>query len=55
MVFSFDTLNQELLITKLGAYGFRKGALTYRTNYLNNRLQMVRVKNSFSSWDEVFS
>ena len=26
---AFDTLNYNLLIGKLGAYGFRKDALTY--------------------------
>ena len=51
---AFDTVN-HMLIAKLGAYGFRKDELTYMKNYLSNRLQSVRVKSSFSNWDEIFS
>ena len=52
---AFDTLNHNLLIAKLVAYGFRKDAITYMKNYLSNRLQRVRVNSSFNSWDEIFS
>ena len=48
---TFDTLNHNLLIAKLGAKGFRKDALTYTTGYLSNRSQRVPVNSSFSSWE----
>ena len=44
----FDTWNRNLVIAKLGAYGF-----PYMKNYLSNRLQRVRVNSSFSNWDEI--
>ena len=34
---AFDTLNHELLIEKLGAYGFDKSALAVILNYLSDR------------------
>ena len=45
---AFETLNLNLLV-KLRAHGFRKDALNYMKNYLNNRLEWVRVDNSLSS------
>ena len=50
---AFDTLNHDLLIAKLGAYGFEKNALIYIKSYLTNRKQRVRVNNSFSEWEEI--
>ena len=47
---AFDTLNHNLLIAKLGAYGFRNDALLYMKNYLSDRHQRVRVNNSYSDW-----
>ena len=34
---AFDTINHELLIAKLHAYGFEKSALRLINSYLNNR------------------
>ena len=34
---------------------FQKDALTYMKNCLSNRLQRVRVKSTFTSWDKIFS
>ena len=50
---AFDTLNHNLLIAKLGAYGFYTKALYYRKSYLDYRKQRVRVNNNFSSWQEI--
>ena len=33
----FDTMNQDLLIAKLGAYGFQEDALVFMKNYFTNR------------------
>ena len=51
----FDTLNHNLLITNLGAYGFDTKALYYIKSYLNNRKQRVRVNSNFSSWQEIIA
>ena len=34
---AFDTINPELLIAKLGAYGFEESALAIILNYLSDR------------------
>ena len=36
---AFDTINHELLIAKLHAYGFSKEALTLIASYLSDRWQ----------------
>ena len=48
---AFDSLNHELLLAKLYAYGFSKKALQLIFSYLNNRKQRVKINGSFSSWD----
>ena len=50
---AFDTLNHDLLIAKLGAYGFEKDALRYMKSYLTNRKQRVRVNKTFSEWERI--
>ena len=50
---AFDTQNQNLLITKLGAYGFDTKALYCIKSYLDNRKRRIRVNNNFSSWQEI--
>jgi hypothetical protein len=50
---AFDCINHELLIAKLHAYGFSKNALKLIENYLSDRMQRVRVDQSFSSWFEL--
>ena len=50
---AFDTINHELLIAKLYAYGFDKNALTLVLNYLSNRWQRTKMNASFSSWSEL--
>ena len=49
----FDTLNHELLLAKLGAYGFETDALRYMKSYLTNRKQRVRVNKTFSEWERI--
>ena len=50
---AFDTLNHDLLIAKLYAYGFSKKALILIKSYLSNRWQRTRINNSYSSWTEL--
>ena len=52
---AFDTLNHELLIAKLEAYGFEKQALAIILNYLTDRWQRTRVNSSFSTWSELLT
>ena len=48
-----DTLNHNLLIAKIGAYGFETGALRYLKSYLTNRKQRVRLIKTFSEWERI--
>ena len=50
---AFDCLLHDLLIAKLHAYGFEHKALKLLYDYLNKRLQRVKVNSSYSSWREI--
>ena len=50
---AFDTIDHELLISKLGAYGFEESALTIILNYLSDRWQRTKFNTSFSTWIEL--
>ena len=47
---AFDTIDHDLLIAKLHAYGFSKNALRLMKSYLSDRWQRVKINNSYSSW-----
>ena len=47
---AFDTINYELLVAKLHAYGLSREALQLILSYLKNRKQRVKVNTTFSSW-----
>ena len=51
----FDTMNHDLLIAKLGAYGFQKDSLSFMKSYLTKRRQHVRVNSNFSAWERTTS
>ena len=50
---AFDTINHELLIAKLEAYGFGESALGLMHSYLSDRWQRTKVNSSFSTWREL--
>ena len=50
---AFDTINHDLLIAKLHAYGFGKSALKLIKSYLSNRWQRTKINTCFSSWAEL--
>ena len=50
---AFDTLNHELLIAKLNAYGFSHDSLHLLYSYLPNRWQRTKINNTYSSWSEI--
>ena len=47
---AFDTINIELLLVKLSAYGVDKNSLQIMRNYLSNRWQRTKINTTFSSW-----
>ena len=52
---AFDTINHELLLAKLHAYGFDKTALAIIKSYLTNRWQHTKINTTFSSWTELLN
>ena len=43
---AFDSLNHELLLAKLKAYGLDSNSVTFMKSYLTNRLQRCKINNS---------
>ena len=52
---AFDTLDHELLIAKLYAYGFEKNSLKLIKSYLTERWQRVKINTSYSSWSKLLA
>ena len=52
---AFDTLNHNLLIVKLEAYGFERKSLSFMKSYLSDRQQQVRVNDNFISWENIIT
>ena len=50
---AFDTLNHDLLLAKLHAYGFDKNALRMINSYLSDRWQRTKINTAFSSWSQL--
>ena len=50
---AFDTINHELLISKLHAYGFSTDALKVPVSYLQDRWKRVKTNTTFSSWSQL--
>ena len=47
---AFDTLDHELLLAKLHAYGFSRDALLLINSYLRDRKQRIKINFKFSDW-----
>ena len=52
---TFDTIHHDLMISKLGAYGFSQDALQYMRSYLTYTEQRVRVNSNFSTWETIIA
>ena len=50
---AFETINHQLLLAKLHAYGFSKQALAIICSYLSNQKQRIKINNVFSSWKDL--
>ena len=50
---AFNSLNHELLLAKLKAYGLDSKSVTFMKSYLTNRPQRCKINNSFSEWGKV--
>ena len=47
---AFDTINHELLIAKLHAYGFFTDVLEVLLSNLQDRWRRVKINTTFCSW-----
>jgi hypothetical protein len=52
---AFDTINHDLLIAKMYAYGFSIDALKIIRSYLSDWWIRTKIDKSFSTWKEIFS
>ena len=52
---AFDTIPHDLMIVKLGTYGFPQDALQYIRSYLTNRQQRVQVNSNLSTWENIIA
>ena len=50
---AFDTINHQLLLAKLHAYGFSQQTLAIICSYLSNRKQRIKINNVFSPWKDL--
>ena len=50
---AFDSLNHDLLLAKLEAYGLDNDAVSFMRSYVTNRLQRCKINNSFSEWAKI--
>ena len=51
---AFGTINHELLLPKLHAYGFNKDVLKGVYNYLKNRYHRTKTNKVSGFWSEIF-
>ena len=52
---AFDTINHDVLLAKIKAYGLSKQVLSFMCSYLKNRRQRVQINDKFSSLKEVIA
>ena len=50
---AFDTLNHNVLLAKLNAYGFSFNAIKFVQSYLSERFERVNINNNFSEWRKI--
>ncbi len=52
---AFDCIPHDLLIAKMGAYGFETDTLVFFYSYLKRRKQNVKINNIFSTFQVLLS
>ena len=50
---AFDTINHELLIAKMYAYGFSIDALKIVHSYLHDRWHRTKIDGTYSTWKKI--
>ena len=52
---AFDSLNHELLISKLKCYGLDENAVEFFRSYLANHYQCCRINNTLRDWRKILA
>ena len=52
---AFDTLNHDLLLAKLKAYGFDAKSVAFLKSYLSDRQQRCKIDDTFSDWQKLIA
>ena len=52
---AFDCISHDLIIAKLAAYGLDDTALQLIFSYLKNRKQCIRIKNTYSNFENIIT
>lgn len=52
---AFDTINHQLLVSKLKFYGFSTNSLHFVESYLSNRKQKIKINSSYSDFVDISS
>ena len=50
---AFDTIDHNMLLAKLSAYGFCARSLKFIRSYLTNRYQRCKIGSSYSNWRRI--
>ena len=50
---AFDTLNHDILLTKLSYYGVEDQSINWFKSYLTDRKQALKFKNEQSDWEKI--
>ena len=50
---AFDTLNRNLLLARLNAYGFSFNVIKSIQSYLSEQFQSVNINSNFSEWCKI--
>lgn len=52
---AFNSLNYELVLTKLKVYGLDNNSITFIKSYLSNRFKHCKIYRSFIKWGKVLA
>ena len=51
----FDSVNHELLVTKLKCYGVDQNAVEFFRSYFSYRYQCCKIKNTLGDWRKIIA